>query len=260
MNPSLASSVSCAINCKNGLRLLPRDDRGSRYQRGTSPRCLRSHTSGSLMKALNKTLLTIVITMVLATTHTSFASADSSTTEDQLVQAYIAADYETLVGDSKIAEALGLGKEAVALAAAAQALKDGGTKDSGGSMGKADKAIDAAKSVMEAALKKAATNLVGPAKVTYAEGLLHLGRGVQGTMKLKAAAIAFGRDAQAQIKAATLAKKMAVMQKLTPGTYVATHIVGHISNVLNGLKLAVAFGQSHGVAIPPDATAALNPV
>jgi hypothetical protein len=214
------------------------------------------------MKARNKALVTIGITMALAAIHTSFASSssatapDSSISEDQLVQAYVAADYETLIGDSKIAEALGLAKEAAALAAAAQALK-GGTQDSG-SMGKADKALEAAKPVIEAALKKAA-NLIGQAKVTYAEGLAHLGRGVQGTVKLKAAAIAFGQEAQAQIKAATMVQKMAVVQKLAAGTYVATHIVGHISNVLGGLKLAVAFAQSHGVSIPADAAAALTP-
>jgi hypothetical protein len=229
------------------------------------------------MKARNKALLAIGITMALATTSISFAqlpnlsklgagssssssatAPDSSISEDQLVQAYVAADYETLVGDSKIAEALGLDKEAAALAAAAQALNSGGPQD-GSSMGKADKVLEAAKPVIEAALKKTA-NLIGQAKVTYGEGLVHLGRGVQGTVKLKAAAIAFGQEAQAQIKAASMVQKMGVIKKLAAGTYVATNIVGHIANVLGGLKLAVAFAQSHGISIPADAAAALTPV
>jgi hypothetical protein len=228
------------------------------------------------MKFRSKALLMMCIVTGLAVSHSSLAqipslprigsgssstsstaAPDSSISQDQLVQAYVAADYEILIGESKVAESLGLNDKAAELAAAAKALNSGGTQDSG-ALQKADKVIDDAKPLIEAALKNA--NLVDQAKVTYAQGLSHIGRGIQGTVKLKAAAIAFGQQAQAQIKSASMLQKMAVTQKLAAGSYVATHITDHITNVITALKLTVSFGRSHGVSIPDDAAAALTPV
>jgi hypothetical protein len=182
------------------------------------------------------------------------AGVDASASQDQLVTTYVAASSETMLGQSKMADALGLKDQAAELAAKAEALKSCSTKD----------CISDSTTVSEGDQKKIdeaqakSTDVTDAAKATFSDGLKHYGLGLAGTVALKNSAMNFQQSAQAQITSASLLDKMSVTKKLAVGTYVATNLPGHIANLGSGLKSAVSFAQSHGIPVPTDATAALS--
>jgi hypothetical protein len=45
---------------------------------------------------------------------------------------------------------------------------------------------------------------------------------------------------------------------LKTGAYIVKTLPGSISNTLSTLSNAISFAKSHGIEVPPDATAALN--
>jgi hypothetical protein len=184
------------------------------------------------------------------------AGTDASASQDQLVRAYVAADVQTLLGQGKIAEALGLKDQAAEAAAEAAALQNGGTATSD----TLSKANDVSTQVDSAVAAKTNENaaLSDQSKAAYSEGLGHLGLGLLGTIALKDAAVNFQKAAQAQIGNASMLEKMSVTKKLAAGMYVAKNLPGHITRLGSGLKNAVAYAHSHNIPVPDDATKALG--
>jgi hypothetical protein len=185
------------------------------------------------------------------------ASGDVYASQDQLVKTYVAAASESLTGQSKMAEAVGLKDKAAEASARADAFKTGATVTSD-DLKNATKVQTDVGDAIEKAIKEKLV-LSEESKAKFGEGLGHLGLGLLGTVKLKEAATSFQQSAQAQINSASMLDKMSVTKKLGAGMYVATNLPGHISNEGSGLKSAVSYAQSHGIPVPADATAALNP-
>jgi hypothetical protein len=181
---------------------------------------------------------------------------DASASQDQLVKAYVAADSQTLLGEGKLAEALGLKDQAATAAEQAAALQSGSTNTSD-TMTKADQVSTQVNSAVAAKLNENAT-LSDQSKAAYSEGLGHLGSGLMGTIALKDAAVNFQKSAEAQISSASMLDKMAVTKKLSAGMYVAKNLPGHITSLGSGLKNAVAYAHSHNIPVPDDATRALG--
>jgi hypothetical protein len=181
---------------------------------------------------------------------------DASVSQDQLVRTYAAADSETLRGQSKMAEALGLKDQAAAAKAKADALTSGATITSDTLRQASQTQMDVAEAVSKAQMQSNALSEDGKAR--FSEGLGHMGLGVLGTVKLKDAALAFQQAAKTQITSASLLQKVSVTRSLAAGTYVAANLPGHIINLGSGLKSAVSFAQSHNIPVPADATAALT--
>lgn len=181
--------------------------------------------------------------------------------QDQLVPTYVAADYQTILGQSKIALALGLKDQAAALAAAAQTLNTGATQSSD-TRKQADQAYTDNQADINERLKSSDA-LSDEFKPIFADGLAHLGLGVVATVKLKDAAINFQKTSEAQIRSASVMDNMSLPKKLARGMYVAVtlafpHCSGDSSRVTTDLSSAVSFAQSHGIPVPSDATTALS--
>lgn len=181
---------------------------------------------------------------------------DASASQDQLVKAYVAADVQTLLGQGKLAEALGLKDQAAEAATEAADLQNGSTATSD-ALSKANDVSTQVDSAVAAKLNENAT-LSDQSKSAYSDGLGHLGLGLLGTIALKDAAMNFQKSAQAQISSASMLDKMSVTKKLAAGTYVAKNLPGHITRLGSALKNAVAYAHSHNIPVPDDATKALG--
>ena len=186
----------------------------------------------------------------------SAPGTDTSASQDQLVRSFVNANAETILGQAKMAEALGLKDEAAKLTATAQTLKSSATNSSPTLKDALSVSTDAQPMIEQE--EKKAVELGAPAKQAYAEGLSHYALGVTGTVALKDSVAAFQKEAQAQITSASILEKVSVTRKLEAGTYVATSLPAHLGNLGSGLKSAVAFAQTHNVPVPVDATKALT--
>lgn len=181
---------------------------------------------------------------------------DASVSQDQLVKTYVAADSEALLGQSKMAEALGLKDKAAAAKAKADTLTSGATITSDTLKQASQTQIEVSDAVSKAQTLGGAFS--DESKAKFSDGLGHMGRGVLGTVKLKDAAVAFQQAAQSKISSASMLEKMSVTKSLAAGSYVATNLPGHITSLGTGLKSALSFAQSHNIPVPADATAALS--
>lgn len=184
------------------------------------------------------------------------AGGDVYASQDQLVKTYVAAASESLQGQSKMAEAVGLKDKAAEASSRADAFKSGSTATSDDIKKANQVSTDVADAVAKALGEKVTLSEEGKAK--FRDGLGHLGTGLLQSAKLKDAAVSFQQSAQAQINSASMLEKMSVTKKLGAGMYVASNLPSHIANEGSGLKNAVAYAQSHGIPVPADATAALN--
>jgi hypothetical protein len=225
------------------------------------------------MSSYKKTLFAVGVAATLAaTSSSSFAqfalpkaggsapapqgAVDASVSQDQLVKSYVAADSEALLGQSKMAEALGLKDKAAAAKAKADTLTSGATVTGDTLKGATQVQTDVADAVSKA--QSEGGTLSAESKAQFSEGLGHMGRGLLGTVKLKDSAVAFQKAAQAKISSASMLEKMSVTKSLAAGTYVATNLPGHVTSLGSGLKSALSFAQSHNIPVPADATAALS--
>lgn len=191
----------------------------------------------------------------------SSSSASSSTNglaaqQDQLVHAYVTADAETVQGQAKLAEALGLKDQAAKLNAEAKALQSGSTVTDD-EVKQADTVINDAQPAIDAKLQQS-QNLSDESKQTYGQGLLHLAVGVNDTVKLRGPATQFGAEIsqkgaspQGWVSGGIF---LSHFHKFQAGLYVAKHLPHHLGTVSNGLQNAISFAQNHGIPVPPDAT------
>lgn len=186
-------------------------------------------------------------------------SSSSSTTGsdaqlDQLVKAYVAADKDTLQGQSKLAQALGLKEESAKLDAEVKALSSA-TAVSSDDLKKADAVINDAQPQINAKVKERRALSAGIRK-KYTDGLASLGNGVQGTYKLNDSALAVQKGAQTQLSKSPT--QQGIDAKLGAGSYVAAQLPVHLKLVAGGLQTSVTYAHAHCITVPKSATDVLH--
>src|SRR6266702_8130838 len=195
------------------------------------------------MSSYKKALFALSVAAALCASSSSFAQlglpkvgggapapqngVDAAVSQDQLVKTYVAADSEALLGQSRMAEALGLKDKAAAAKAKADTLTSGATVTND-TLKQATQVQTEVSEAMSKAQSQGGT-FSAESKAQFSEGLGHMGRGVLGSVKLKDSAVAFQQAAQAKISSASLLEKMSVTKSLAAGTYVATNLPGHIT-------------------------------
>lgn len=165
--------------------------------------------------------------------------------QDALVKDYIAADREVLRGQSRMADALGLKQRAAMLAATADALTSGATKDN---LSDADKAISEGNAEMAARMKEN-PEMDAAAKEQYRKGLTDTAKAIRTYVGMKSK---FERFQSALSSASPM-----VLPKLNAGSYIASSFPGNAKNLVSSLKMATEFAKSQRIDVPKDATAAI---
>jgi hypothetical protein len=166
--------------------------------------------------------------------------------QDQLVNAYVAANKEVLMAQSKMASALGAKDAAAQAKAVAEALSSGATKDS---LSKADLVQSDVSKIIVERQKEVGGKLDDAAKKEYVSGLASLGKGVLKYAGMKTQLNGF-RTALAS------ASPMA-LTKLSAGSYIVTNFPTNSKNLYDTTSLAVSFAKSNDIPVPKDATQAL---
>jgi hypothetical protein len=164
-----------------------------------------------------------------------------------LVNSYVAGGKDVLSSQSKLLLALGLKDQAATAQATADSLGSGSTKDG---ISKSDEVQSENSTAISDALKNHTADLDAQSKQTYSQGLLLLASGlVKYTgMKQGVAGFSKGLASPAGLQAAS---------NLQAGAYIVKTLPSSISNTASTLNSAVSFAKSHGIEVPPDATAAL---
>jgi hypothetical protein len=173
------------------------------------------------------------------------STTDLSASQDGLVKQYVSAGKSVLDGNSKMAEALGLVKEATAARIAGDSLSEGSTK---GGLSDADKVSSDTSTAVAAALKNT-SNLDAPAKAKYAEGMLSLAQGLGKYIGMKDSATSFSSGLSGV--------SPTMLPKLQSGAYIVSSAPSSIKNLSTALSNAISFAKSHDIAVPKDATSAL---
>lgn len=177
---------------------------------------------------------------------TSSSQVDLSGSQDLLIKQYAAASKSVLIGNSHMADAVGLAKEAAQARAASETLSDGATK---GTLSDADKATSETSKLVADALKNTAT-MDAPAKEKFTTGMLSLAQGLVHYASMKGSVESFANG----LKSAS----PMVLPKLQSGAYVATSLPSNVKNLATALNNAISYAQSHDIAVPKDATDALS--
>ncbi|WP_297575892.1 hypothetical protein [uncultured Deefgea sp.] len=187
-----------------------------------------------------------VFDLVSKATDSGSGGGDAVAQQDELVNAYIAANKEVLLAQYKMANALGA-KEAAALAKAeADALSSGATKDN---LSKADTVqSDVSKAITERQ-KVVGNTMDEAAKKEYASGLGSLGKGV-----LKYAGMATKFSA---FKSSLTSISPMMLTKLNSGVYIVKSFPANSKNLYDTLGSSVSFAKSNDIPVPADATKAL---
>jgi hypothetical protein len=164
------------------------------------------------------------------------------------VRSYVAGGKNVLLSQSKLLEALGLKDQAATAQATANSLSEGATTQS---LEDADKAQSANSTALADALKNQNATLDAQSKQTYTQGLALLATGlVKYTgMRQDVAGFSKGLAGPGAVQAGT---------KLQSGVFIIKTLPSSISNTTSTLNSAVSFAKSHGIEVPPDATAALT--
>lgn len=171
---------------------------------------------------------------------------DLTGTQDQLVKQYVSAGKSVLDGNSKMAEAVGLAKDAAAARASSDSLSEGATKSA---LSDADKtSSDTSKAVAEAL--KNSSGLDAPAKVKFVSGIVSL---AQGLSKYVGMTSLFGSFTQGLSNVSPL-----MLPKLQSGAYIVSTTPASIKNLSSALSNAISYAKSHDIAVPTDATDALS--
>lgn len=173
---------------------------------------------------------------------------DLSSQQGGIVKSYVAGGKDVLSSQSKLLEALGLKDQAATAQATANALGDGATEQN---LQDANKAQSDSSVALSDALKNQNATLDTQSKKTYTQGLVLLASGlVKYTgMKQDVAGFSKGLASPAGLQAGS---------KLQAGAYIVKTLPNSISNTSSTLSSAVSFAKSHGIEVPPDATAALK--
>jgi hypothetical protein len=178
----------------------------------------------------------------------SGSGGDLAGQQTGLVKSYVAGGKDVLSSQSKLLEALGLKDQAATAQATANALGDGATTQN---LQDADKVRSDSSTALSDALKNNNATLDAQSKQTYTQGLLLLASGLIKYTGMKQDVAGFSKG---------LAGPGALMAggKLQAGAYIVKTLPTSISNTSSTLSSAVSFAKSHGIEVPPDATAALN--
>jgi hypothetical protein len=163
--------------------------------------------------------------------------------QDLLVRNYVGAGKDVLNADGQLSTALGLKAAAINASTTSDTAS---AKD----IGDQDKAISAQASALSEALKSGATLKDDHAKAEYAKGLVMLASGVK-----KYAGMS--KDAK-QFSSGLSGASVLQLPKLQAGAYIVKNLPTSVSNLSSVLKNAVDFAKGNGVAVPADATSALN--
>lgn len=177
----------------------------------------------------------------------STGAGDESAQQDQLVRAYVAANKDVLIAQSKMAEAVGLKDRAASLKSTADALGEGATK---GNLSDADKIQSDSSKEISARLNDGNLQMDAKSKALYSAGMASLGTGVLKYVALRSPIANFGNTLKA---APTLA-----FTKLNAGAYVVTNFPSNAKNVYDTLSYSTAYAKSHDIPVPADATKALS--
>jgi hypothetical protein len=175
------------------------------------------------------------------------SGGNESGQQDQLVRAYVSANKEVLVAQSKIAEAVGLKESAAQLKSTADALGDGATK---GNLSDADKIQSDSSKEISARLQDSNLKMDAQSQAMYQSGMASLGLGVVKYIGLRPNVMAFSSTLKAS--------PMLAMTKLNAGAYVVTNFPGNAKNVYDTLSYSTAYAKSHDIPVPTDATKALG--
>lgn len=173
---------------------------------------------------------------------------DLSGQQAGLVKSYVAGGKDVLSSQSKLLEALGLKDQAATAQATANALGEGATAQN---LQDANKVQSDSSTALSDALKNQNGTLDAQSKQSYTQGLVLLASGLIKYTGMKQDVAGFSKG---------LAGPGALMAggKLQAGTYIVKTLPTSISNTSSTLSSAVSFAKSHGIEVPPDATAALN--
>jgi hypothetical protein len=176
------------------------------------------------------------------------AGGDLSGQQVTLVRSYVAGGKDVLFSQSKLLEALGLKDQAATAQATANSLSEGSTTQN---LQDADKVQSANSTAISDALKNQNATLDAQSKQIYAQGLTLLAAGLikYTGMRQDVAGFSKGLAGPGALQAGS---------KLQSGAFIIKTLPGSISNTTSTLNSAVSFAKSHGIEVPPDATAALT--
>ena len=176
----------------------------------------------------------------------SNATPDLGTSQTGLVKSYVAANKDVLTAQSKMLQALGLKDKSAAAQATADSLGDGATK---GNLQDADKVQSDDSKALSDALKAPAGNMDAQSKQIYTQGLISLASGIVKYTGMRKDIDAF--------KSGLSGASPLQTPKLQTGAYIVTSFPGNLQNLTETMKNAVAFAKSHGIDVPPEATAVI---
>lgn len=182
----------------------------------------------------------------------STSSTDTAASQDSLVQSFIASQSEVLAAQALLAKAYGLKEQADACEAQEAALKSSGTDAD--TLKKAVDISDSANAAISEQQAKQAT-LTTDEKAYYAQSLPHFAKGVVGTRNVVSQAEKFTESAKgsAGLSALTMG-----VSKLKAGLFVAKSMPSYSKSLYDVFRKTVSISQNNGVAVPSDATAALQ--
>lgn len=176
----------------------------------------------------------------------SGATGNESTQQDSLVRAYVAANKDVLIAQSKMASAVGLKESAAKLKSTADALGDGATR---GNLSDADKIQSDSSKEISKRLNDKNLTMDAQSKTLYSSGMVSLGSGMVRYIAMRPQITNFGNTIKASPALA--------LTKLSAGAYVTTNFPGNAKNVYDTLSYSTAFAKSHDIPVPADATKAL---
>lgn len=173
-------------------------------------------------------------------------TGNESSQQDSLVRAYVAANKDVLIAQSKMAGAVGLKESAAKLKSTAEALGDGATR---GNLADADKIQSDSSKEISSRLNDKNLKMDAQSKALYSSGMSSLGSGMVRYVAMRPQITSFGNTIKASPALA--------LTKLSAGAYVVTNFPGNAKNVYDTLGYSTAFAKSHDIPVPTDATKAL---
>ena len=197
------------------------------------------------MSNLWKTVLVIVALFISSFAQAQFpnlfggGSGGSAPSADSIVKNYIEGAKNVLEAQGKLLNAIGKKEEAAKAELQAKNLTEGATKQN---LEDATKTQTENSKLIEDSLNAKGIVLDAAAKITYAEGLGFLGRGVTKYVALVSAL----KNFKPSVTSLGAAAQGAV--------YVSQSLPGNMSTFSSTLSAAIDFGKEQGVAIPADAT------
>ena len=171
---------------------------------------------------------------------------DLMASQTTLVTSYVTASKDVLNSQSKMLSALGLKDQAAKAQAESDALGAGATT---GNLKDEETAQSDNSKALADALKAPNSNLDAESKKIYTQGLVFLAAGlVQYT--------GMSKDVDA-FRGGLAGASVLQVPKLQTGAYVVKTFPGNLQNLTETMRNAVAFAHSHGIEVPPEATAVI---